>query len=1191
MSDQGPDDLELRLRLLRAELGLRRPVMERAGVESGSCQPSPRELELARELELLRGSIRFRLGGFLVEAVRSPRTLTRLPGMLARVMRRGLRMESALASIDSLAPGAVPRPPGPVHAAELHELPAPPVLDCDLGGLRVAAVLDTFSASSFAPECKLLELGVATWAEQIREFNPHLLLVESAWLGRDKEWEGKVDRGSDVLRSLVASCRHAGIPTVFWNKEDPLHFEAFLDAARLFDHVFTTDADSIPQYRAELGHERVYLLPFALQPRSHHPVQTGERRDAAFFAGAWYGSMDQRSADFRAVAGAVSLAFPLQIFDRNQGGGDATRRFPPPYDAMVHGGVPYEQTPDLYRGFRVGLNLNTIKQSPTMFARRVLELIGCNTSVYGNYARGLKLLLGDLTVASDDAERLLRLAWDEAREPDAPRYRLRRLRALRKVLEEHTWTHRLQAVAKMALGHAPATGAPPLLMLGRATDEKSLERLLAAHARQRGVHARLVIWVPEALRSLLPDHVHRPSDEELAASPGESFAGHWIAPVHGADYLGADYLRDMSLGWRYTRGETLGKAAFHRRVPEGLVLQAGELEYRRVPRLALRRSLLPASRWAGSLGALLEEIASGVLEGDDLVSLDALSYCEDGADQGLPEFESLEIDIGRSLADLEEMAGRFPLAVRPGSADAPGISGSRLARAFSAGVVPPGISASPLRQRMELCSTMPPGREDALFTAPIHRTDLERDDEVVATLVGTADPAINYYLDSLDAAGGRLHRTVLTPGWTARLAPLPGTGSYRLAVQVRGSLVRHLDGMLVGDTHGMPQLLPGKGRLLVVCNGYPATGNLYRNAFLHRRVLEYRRRGIAVDVVVVSAMQAEVQSYEFEDVPVTYCSPDSLRATLALSGHSAIAVHFLDRHLWHAVRDAASHTPTVVWLHGAEVQPWTRRSFNYQDETQRAAAKLASDDRIAFWRELLTEPPAHLRLAFVSRRFAEQTWDDLGLRLPEERWRVVHNPVDTRLFRSHGKPVEQRFRVLSIRPHGYRIYANDLVADVIRRLAGHPLFPAMQFHLIGDGALFNENFAGLDAYPNVRIERRFLRQEEVAVLHRDYGVFLVPTRGDTQGVSRDEAMASGLVPVTNDVGSVSEFVDASCAIIAGPEDAGAMAEGLLALAGDPARFQLMSRAAAERVRKQCDISLIVDQELEWIGPICDEETQ
>src|SRR5690606_20794091 len=110
-----------------------------------------------------------------------------------------------------------------------------------------------------------------------------------AWVGLDGEWRGKVSPEGDSLLSLVNSCKKAGIKTLFWNKEDPLHFEAFILTARHFDVVFTTDLESIPFYKRELGHSNVHLLPFALQPRLHNPIgSSATRRAATFFAGAWY---------------------------------------------------------------------------------------------------------------------------------------------------------------------------------------------------------------------------------------------------------------------------------------------------------------------------------------------------------------------------------------------------------------------------------------------------------------------------------------------------------------------------------------------------------------------------------------------------------------------------------------------------------------------------------------------------------------------------------------------------------------------------------------------------------------------------------------------------------------------------------------------------------------------------------------
>jgi len=140
--------------------------------------------------------------------------------------------------------------------------------------------------------------------------------------------------------------------------------------------------------------------------------------------------------------------------------------------------------------------------------------------------------------------------------------------------------------------------------------------------------------------------------------------------------------------------------------------------------------------------------------------------------------------------------------------------------------------------------------------------------------------------------------------------------------------------------------------------------------------------------------------------------------------------------------------------------------------------------------------------------------------------------------------------------------------------------------MIGDGKLFDETLEPLRKFANVTIERRFLTQGEIATLHGEYGIFLVPTRMDAQGVSRDEAMSSGLVPVTNAVAAITEFVDESCGILAPAEDHLALAQGIENLILNPDKFQQMSAAAAARVRRQSDASVVISAELKLIGKDC-----
>ena len=74
-------------------------------------------------------------------------------------------------------------------------------------------------------------------------------------------------------------------------------------------------------------------------------------------------------------------------------------------------------------------------------------------------------------------------------------------------------------------------------------------------------------------------------------------------------------------------------------------------------------------------------------------------------------------------------------------------------------------------------------------------------------------------------------------------------------------------------------------------------------------------------------------------------------------------------------------------------------------------------------------------------------------------------------------------------------------------------------------------------------------------------------------------MSSGLVPVTNGVTAIPEFVDDTCGILAPAEDAEAMARGISQLYEQPLKFAAMSEAAARRVREQRGADGVIEAEL------------
>lgn len=216
------------------------------------------------------------------------------------------------------------------------------------------------------------------------------------------------------------------------------------------------------------------------------------------------------------------------------------------------------------------------------------------------------------------------------------------------------------------------------------------------------------------------------------------------------------------------------------------------------------------------------------------------------------------------------------------------------------------------------------------------------------------------------------------------------------------------------------------------------------------------------------------------------------------------------------------------------------------------------------------------------RDLRREAREDVGIVPPPERTSVIHNFIDGDIFRYDTKDTERRKNILSIRSYSTLKYANDLTTQAILELSKRPFFKDLTFHLAGDGALFEETNAPLRGFDNVTLHRGFLNHAEIAALQERSGVFLNPTRWDSQGVSRDEAMASGLVPVTSAVAAVPEFVDESCGLLAPAEDHLGLAAAIERLYHDPGLFSRLSRAAAERVRRQSGFEQTIAREIELI---------
>lgn len=1054
------------------------------------------------------------------------------------------------------------------------------------GKLRVAAVMDEFTYHSYAPECDLLQLTPNNAIEDMEQFRPELLFIESAWRGKDDLWGSKVGHKSAELIAIVQWCRQRSIPAIFWNKEDPVHFETFLSTAKLFDCVFTTDIDCIHRYKAALGHDRVYLLPFACQPRINNPIEKYERKDAFCFAGAYYVRYPERTRDLGNFVSALPEYRPIEIYDRNFGKEDPNYQFPEEYNPYIVGNLPYEQIDKAYKGYRYAINLNSIKQSQSMFARRVFELLASNTIAVSNFSRGVRLLFGDLVITTDSGQEIVRRLQALGDETSVRRLRLA---GLRKVMMDHTYADRLAyLISKTARVSAPSL-LPHICVTAYINKQEQLDTLVACFNNQSYINRSLVIAMPtgftpcniEAGVNVSFLNAAESAKMLLSELPGQP---QYVAGMVTEDYYGPNYILDLALATRYSEAIAVGKVS-HYAVSneETVVLTNDGQQYKFVTNLPARSSIVHISRVKdNNLHDWTSNLHFTQIDDANLLSADEFNYCRNGAminaDLLLPAQDIPNLYTG---IPAQELIARAELSQsdKVSEDNAPTLSADKLEKYFK----PPanrGYQFMVNAEAWNIESTLPDGKHDYVYASrDLRPADLGYTD--IARFYLDLTPGLNVQMVMLflDDKKQQISNIVKTANRNHEAVIPEGTEWIRLGLRLYGSGTADIKALVLGHRPLRPSEVLGQAEHLVLTNHYPSYDDLYRNGFVHTRVAAYAKQGVKVDVFRLRKDEA-LSYHEFHDVDVITGSQEALKKLLSGGRYRSVLVHFLDEAMWEVLKQHIEELKVVVWVHGAEIQPWYRRDYNFTSEQEREAGKAQSELRMAFWRKLLAKVPHNMKLVFVSRYFAEEVMEDLGFRLPDDAYTIIHNPIDTQLFNYQPKPAEQRKKILSIRPYASKTYANDLSVAAILELSKKPFFSELEFRMIGDGKLFDETVEPLRQFQNITIERGFLTRTEIADLHKEYGLFLCPSRMDTQGVSRDEAMASGLIPITNAVAAIPEFIDEGCALIAAPENHKEIAEKIEYIFNHPEEFNKFSESAVLRVRKQSSSKNIIKKEMQ-----------
>lgn len=323
---------------------------------------------------------------------------------------------------------------------------------------KLAVICDELTASClhYEKNINIFNVNLINYWFVFKFYKPDFLLVESAWNGNGGGWKYKIASYPDVpkrsnkdLKKVVECARDFGIPCVFWNKEDGVHFDRFIASASLFDTVFTVDENCIPKYREVLGvNANIDVLPFPVQPAIHNlSKEQVQPKESTCFVGSYSHHVHDQRRVWQDMMFAAAQPYGLTVYDRNSERKSKNYRYPNWPWIEVNSSVSNSETADIYRKYLVQFNVNTVTDSPTMYSRRLVEALACGSIVVTNPALSVERYFSDYCEivhsreeCDDVLERIFRGGGKLERE---------RARAgADYVLREHTWEKRLLQIAQ-----------------------------------------------------------------------------------------------------------------------------------------------------------------------------------------------------------------------------------------------------------------------------------------------------------------------------------------------------------------------------------------------------------------------------------------------------------------------------------------------------------------------------------------------------------------------------------------------------------------------------------------------------------------------------------------------------------------------------------------------------------------------
>lgn len=365
-------------------------------------------------------------------------------------------------------------------------------------------------------------------------------------------------------------------------------------------------------------------------------------------------------------------------------------------------------------------------------------------------------------------------------------------------------------------------------------------------------------------------------------------------------------------------------------------------------------------------------------------------------------------------------------------------------------------------------------------------------------------------------------------------------------------------------------------KFATITTKYPKQEDYYRNGFIHQRNLEYKKSGFECKVFIINDEALE-STYIFEGIEVFEGDYNFIKESVASWCPDRILIHFINKKHMELLKEFNYSVPTIVWIHGVEALKWTRRLFNFTG-IRFLKYIMVNTLKMRDMKKFVLSSK-NVRFVFVSNWMKSVMEKDVGVKIKD--YEIIPNVINTDLFKFKEKSFDKRKKILIIRNFDSRKYANDISIEAILKLTEKDYFEDLEFCIYGQGRYFDVLTKKLQGFGNVEIHNKFLSQIEIARTHKDYGVFLCPTRQDSQGVSMCEAMSSGLVPITSNNTAIPEFLSEEGGYLTdnNPES---IVKAIEELYFNQEIFKEKSIKSSDLINRKCHQEAVITKELSFI---------